>query len=59
MSTYHAPLADMRFVLFDLLDAEQVFSRLGFSDATRDVLDVAGDVVRVAKEVGGVQLTGC
>lgn len=28
-------------------------------DVERDVLDVAGDVVRVAKEVGGVQLTGC
>ena len=43
MSTYHAPLADMRFVLFDLLDAEAVFARLGFADATRDVLDAVLD----------------
>ena len=39
MSTYHAPLADMRFVLFDLLGAEAVFARLGFTDASRDLLD--------------------
>ena len=39
MSSYKAPLNDMRFVLFDLLDAEPVFQRLGFPDATRDVLD--------------------
>lgn len=39
MSTYQAPLTDMRFVLFDVLDAEARFARLGFPDATRDVLD--------------------
>ena len=39
MSRYQAPLTDMRFVLFDVLDAETEFARLGFSDATRDVLD--------------------
>jgi alkylation response protein AidB-like acyl-CoA dehydrogenase len=39
MSTYQAPLTDMRFVLFDVLDAETCFARLGFTDATRDVLD--------------------
>src|SRR4051812_42401390 len=39
MSTYHAPLHDMRFVLFDVLDAEALFARLGFSDATRDIID--------------------
>lgn len=39
MSTYKAPLTDMRFVLFDVLDAESLFPRLGFSDATRDVVD--------------------
>jgi len=39
MSTYRAPLADMRFALFDVLGAEALFARLGFSDATRDVLD--------------------
>ena len=39
MSTYHAPLRDMRFVLFDVLGAEALFPRLGFADATRDIVD--------------------
>ncbi len=39
MSTYHAPLADMRFLLFDVLDAEALFARLGLTDASRDIID--------------------
>ena len=39
MSSYRVPLADIRFVLFDLLGAEALFARLGFLDATRDVVD--------------------
>ena len=39
MSQYKAPLSDMRFALFDVLGAETEFARMGFSDATRDVLD--------------------
>ncbi len=39
MSTYKAPLADMRFALFDVIGAEDAFQKLGFADATRDVLD--------------------
>jgi alkylation response protein AidB-like acyl-CoA dehydrogenase len=39
MSTYHAPLADMRFVLFDVLGAQALFARLGFTDATPDIVD--------------------
>jgi hypothetical protein len=39
MSTYHAPLRDMRFVLFDVLGAEALFPRLGFNEATRDIVD--------------------
>lgn len=39
MSRYKAPLSDMRFALFDVLDAEAEFARMGFADATRDVLD--------------------
>ena len=39
MSTYKAPLADMRFALFDVIGAEDAFRKLGFADATRDVLD--------------------
>lgn len=39
MSTYQAPLSDMRFVLLDLLDAHALFTRLGFADASADVVD--------------------
>nr|MDQ3040044.1 acyl-CoA dehydrogenase family protein [Pseudomonadota bacterium] len=39
MTTYKAPLADIRFVLFDILDSEALFARLGFTDATRDIVD--------------------
>ncbi|MFC3550038.1 acyl-CoA dehydrogenase C-terminal domain-containing protein [Lysobacter cavernae] len=39
MSSYQAPLTDMRFVLFDVLGAEATFQRLGYTEATRDVLD--------------------
>jgi alkylation response protein AidB-like acyl-CoA dehydrogenase len=38
-SSYHAPLRDMRFVLFDVLGAEALFARLGFAEATREVVD--------------------
>ena len=43
MSTYKAPLSDMRFVLYDVLGAEQEFARLGHTDASRDVLDAVLD----------------
>ncbi|MCJ0825937.1 acyl-CoA dehydrogenase C-terminal domain-containing protein [Luteimonas sp. 50] len=39
MSSYRAPLSDMRFVLFDVLGAQSLLARLGFEDATRDVVD--------------------
>jgi hypothetical protein len=43
MSTYHAPLADMRFVLFDVLGAEALFARLCFAEASRDIVDAVLD----------------
>ncbi len=43
MSTYKAPLADMRFALFDVIGAEDAFQKLGFVEATRDVLDAVLD----------------
>jgi alkylation response protein AidB-like acyl-CoA dehydrogenase len=43
MAGYEAPLADMRFVLFDLLDVEPLFTRLGFGDASRDIVDAVLD----------------
>ena len=39
MSQYKAPLRDMQFVLFDVLDAEAQFQRMGFAEASRDVLE--------------------
>ena len=39
MSGYKAPLADMRFVLHDVLDADALFARLGFADASREIVD--------------------
>lgn len=43
MSTYRAPLSDIRFALFDVLGVEDLFARLGYTDATRDVLDAVLD----------------
>ena len=39
MSTYSAPLEDIRFVLYDLLGAEALLERLGHADANRELLD--------------------
>lgn len=39
MSSYTAPLSDLRFALHDVLQVEQLFARLGFTDATADVVD--------------------
>jgi alkylation response protein AidB-like acyl-CoA dehydrogenase len=43
MSTYKAPLDDMRFALYDVIGAEAAFQRMGFTDATRDILDAVLD----------------
>ncbi|HEX3896833.1 MAG TPA: acyl-CoA dehydrogenase C-terminal domain-containing protein [Rudaea sp.] len=44
MSLYKAPLADMRFALFDVLKAESQYARLpGGENATRDILDAVLD----------------
>ncbi|QDW67379.1 acyl-CoA dehydrogenase C-terminal domain-containing protein [Luteimonas granuli] len=39
MSQYTAPLDDIRFVLDDVLDAPSQFARLGFGDASPEVVD--------------------
>ncbi|GGD58383.1 acyl-CoA dehydrogenase C-terminal domain-containing protein [Pseudoxanthomonas indica] len=52
MSTYRAPLSDIRFALYDVLDVEALFERLGYSEATRDVLDaVLDEAARFAETV--------
>jgi alkylation response protein AidB-like acyl-CoA dehydrogenase len=43
MTTYQAPLDDIRFALHDVLQADVLFARLGYEDATRDVLDAVLD----------------
>ena len=39
MNTYNAPLKDMKFVMFDLLQAERCYQQLGFENADRELLD--------------------
>ena len=43
MSTYKAPLTDIRFALYDVLKVEPLFARLGYPDASRDILDAVLD----------------
>ena len=43
MSSYKAPLDDIRFALFDVLDSEKTFARLGFADANRELIDAVID----------------
>lgn len=39
MSNYKAPIRDIQFVMNDLLDFEQHYQDLGYSDATPDLID--------------------
>ena len=43
MSTYKAPLDDLRFALYDVLGAEALFARLGHVDANRELVDAVLD----------------
>ncbi|TWI10677.1 acyl-CoA dehydrogenase C-terminal domain-containing protein [Aerolutibacter ruishenii] len=43
MSSYKAPLNDIRFALFDVIGADAEFERLGFDEASRDVVDAILD----------------
>lgn len=53
MSSFTAPLADMRFVMFDLLHADQHYQRLpGGEAATRDVVDaILDEAARFTEQV--------
>src|SRR6476661_1184204 len=52
MSTYHAPLADMHFVLNELAGLSQVASLPGFEDATPDtVTAILAEAAKFATEV--------
>src|SRR5690606_17841046 len=39
MSSYQAPLTDIRFVLHDVLGAEALFQRLGLGETNRELID--------------------
>lgn len=39
MSQYHAPLDDIRFTLFEVLNVEPVFAHIGKTDANRELVD--------------------
>jgi alkylation response protein AidB-like acyl-CoA dehydrogenase len=39
MPTYKAPLRDLRFLLHEVFDAPRIYARIGFPDATPDVID--------------------
>ncbi|MBP7981844.1 MAG: acyl-CoA dehydrogenase C-terminal domain-containing protein [Arenimonas sp.] len=43
MNTYKAPLKDMKFVMFDLLQADRCYPQLGFENADRELLDAVLD----------------
>ena len=43
MNTYKAPVRDMSFALFDVLQAETLYAKLGIEAAQRDVMDAALD----------------
>jgi len=53
MNRYTAPLADLRFALFDVLDVEKTYRRLpGCEAATRDVIDaVLDEAAKFAEQV--------
>jgi hypothetical protein len=41
MNTYKAPVRDMSFALFDVIQAEALYAKLGIEAAQRDVMDAA------------------
>jgi len=52
MSDYHAPLADMRFVLHELAGLERVAALPGYEEATPDVADaILEEAAKFANEV--------
>ncbi|MBJ6981111.1 MULTISPECIES: acyl-CoA dehydrogenase C-terminal domain-containing protein [unclassified Luteimonas] len=65
MSNYQAPIDDVRFVLNDVFNAQALFARLGFHDASADVVDAVleeaarftGSVLAPLNAVGDQQ--GC
>ncbi|MBP7891572.1 MAG: acyl-CoA dehydrogenase N-terminal domain-containing protein, partial [Arenimonas sp.] len=65
MNTYKAPLNDMKFVLFDVLNAEKTYTDLEFNQADRELLDaVLEEAAKFAETVlapinGSADEEGC
>ena len=52
MSSYKAPLDDLRFALYDVLGAEALFERLGHAEVNRELVDaVVDEAARFAETV--------
>ncbi|PJJ97843.1 acyl-CoA dehydrogenase [Lysobacteraceae bacterium NML75-0749] len=52
MSQYRAPLDDIRFTLFEVLNVEPIFAQIGKSDASRELVDaVLEEAARFTGEV--------
>ncbi len=62
MSTYSAPLRDIRFALYDVLGVEATFRQLRFDDEKRETVDsvlaesarFCGSVLATLNKVGDV-----
>ncbi|HOZ05276.1 MAG TPA: acyl-CoA dehydrogenase N-terminal domain-containing protein, partial [Arenimonas sp.] len=39
MNNYTAPQRDMKFALFDVLESEKLFAKLGIANADRETMD--------------------
>ncbi|CCG41463.1 acyl-CoA dehydrogenase C-terminal domain-containing protein [Magnetospirillum molischianum] len=52
MASYTAPLRDMRYVLFDLMEGDGLASLPGFEDFTRDLIDpVLDEAAKICEQV--------
>ncbi|WPP02905.1 acyl-CoA dehydrogenase C-terminal domain-containing protein [Methylocella tundrae] len=52
MASYKAPLRDMRFVLFELMDGDELASLPGYEEFTRDLIDpILEEAAKLCEEV--------
>jgi len=52
MASYTAPLRDMRYVLFDLMEGDRLATLPGFEDFTRDLIDpVLDEAAKICEQV--------
>ena len=52
MNRYAAPMRDMKFALFDVLEGEKLFAQLGIHNAQRDIMDaVLEEAAKFAEQI--------